>query len=130
VMSEENVRIARQGWEAVQRGDFDTIAGLLDPDVKWHGGDPASGCQNSTQAIEFIRQGIARRGPSELVEVVDAGDRVVVVLRRPGAKGPELVANLTTFREGKVVEMVHYPNVDDALAAVRPGQDSNLRPTA
>jgi hypothetical protein len=29
------------------------------------------------------------------------------------------VANLTTFREGKVVEMVHYPDADDALAAAR-----------
>ena len=27
------------------------------------------------------------------------------------------VANLTAFRNGKVVEMVHYPNVADALAA-------------
>ena len=33
--------------------------------------------------------------------------------------GAELVANLTTFREGKVVEMVHYPNPDDALAAAQ-----------
>jgi hypothetical protein len=30
-----------------------------------------------------------------------------------------LRANLTTFRDGKVVEMVHYPNPDDALAALR-----------
>jgi hypothetical protein len=28
------------------------------------------------------------------------------------------VANLTTFRNGKVVEMVHYPNPDDALAVL------------
>jgi hypothetical protein len=30
---------------------------------------------------------------------------------------PELVANLTTFRDGKVIEMIHYPNPDDARAA-------------
>jgi hypothetical protein len=29
-----------------------------------------------------------------------------------------LTANLTTFREGRAVEMVHYPNAADALAAV------------
>jgi len=27
------------------------------------------------------------------------------------------VANLTTFRDGKVIEMVHYPDLEDALAA-------------
>ena len=29
-----------------------------------------------------------------------------------------LTANLTTFRDGKAVEKVHYPSVGDALAAV------------
>ena len=28
-----------------------------------------------------------------------------------------VVANVSTFRDGKVVEMVHYPTADDALAA-------------
>jgi hypothetical protein len=41
-----------------------------------------------------------------------------VIMRRTGEDGePELVANLTTFRDGKVVEMVHYENPDDARAA-------------
>ncbi|MGZ4201848.1 MAG: nuclear transport factor 2 family protein [Thermoleophilaceae bacterium] len=126
-MTENNVELARRGWEAVQRGDLDAVAALLAPDVKWHGGDPAVGCQNRAEALEFIRQGIARRGPSELVDVMDAGDKVVVVLRRATGDGEtELVANLTTFRDGKVVEMVRYPSADDALAAAqRPGQDSN-----
>ncbi len=39
-------------------------------------------------------------------------------MRRTGEDGePELVANLTTFRDGKVIEMFHYPNPTDALAA-------------
>ncbi len=29
----------------------------------------------------------------------------------------DLDANLTTFRDGKVIEMVHYPNPADARAA-------------
>jgi ketosteroid isomerase-like protein len=42
-----------------------------------------------------------------------------VILRRPADDdtSTELVANLTTFRDGKVVEIVHYPNPDDARAA-------------
>ena len=59
------------------------------------------------------------RGPiGELVELIDAGDKVVVVMRRTGEDGqPELIANLTTFRDGKAIEMVHYPDPDDARAA-------------
>jgi hypothetical protein len=34
-----------------------------------------------------------------------------------GGEHAELSANLTTFRDGRVIEMVHYANPDDALAA-------------
>lgn len=119
-MTESNAELARRGYEAIMRGDLDAIHELLDPDVKWHGGDPAGGCQNRKQALEWMRRGLKRRGspPAELVEMLDARDEVVVIMRRTGDDGePEQVANLTTFRDGKVVEMVHYPNPDDALAA-------------
>jgi ketosteroid isomerase-like protein len=55
------------------------------------------------------------------VNVVGAGDKVVVIMRPPseGDEPAPAVANLTTFRDGKVVEIVHYPNPDDALAAAR-----------
>ena len=51
----------------------------------------------------------------ELIDVVAAGDDMVVVILRPPSGPP--VANLATFSHGKVVEMVHYPNPDDALNA-------------
>jgi ketosteroid isomerase-like protein len=53
--------------------------------------------------------------------VIDAGDRVVVIMRPPSTAGEPaaLIANLSTFRDGKVIEMVHYPDPDDALAAAR-----------
>jgi hypothetical protein len=61
---------------------------------------------------------VIRGGRIELVDVVAIGDKVVVTMQPPSDAGEPLppVANLTTFREGKVVEMVHYP---DALAAAR-----------
>ena len=124
-MSESNVELARSGFAAALRGDLDVIAELLDPDVKWHGGDPSSGCQNRTEALEFMRNALARRGPLiELVDVVGAGDKVVVIMRPlgDGDQGDEPespVANLTTFRDGKVVEMVAYPDPEDALTAAR-----------
>ncbi|HTP18805.1 MAG TPA: nuclear transport factor 2 family protein [Solirubrobacteraceae bacterium] len=120
-MSDSNLELARRGYEAVSRGDFDAIRDLFDPDVKWHGGDPdwEGSCRNRDQALAFMRQARERNNPlGEAVDMVEAGDKVVVILQRTGEDGePELVANLTTFRDGKVIEMVHYPNPDDALAA-------------
>ena len=116
-----NVELARHGFEAVLRGDFATIHDLLDPEVKWHAGDPAaeSACRNRDQALEFMRRARMGRGPGELVDVIGAGEKVVVVLR-PAADETgraETSANVTTFRNGKVVEMVHYPDPKVALKA-------------
>ena len=121
-MTESDVELARRGFAAAVRGDFAAIGELLDPEVKWHGGDPAAigSCQNRDQALRFMRRSeFMRGGGFELVDVVDAGDRVVVILRPPpeGAEPAAPVANLTTFRDGKVVEMVDYPSPQAALAA-------------
>jgi ketosteroid isomerase-like protein len=90
---------------------------MLAPDVKWHGGDPSAegACRNRSQALHFMRRALDQGNVGELVDVVDAGDQVVVLLRPPDSG--RLVANLTTFRDGKVVEMVAYPDPEEALAA-------------
>ena len=113
-MNETNADLVRRGFDAVLRGDVDAIADLLDPDVKWHGGDPTApgSCQNREQALRFMR---AARTTGKLADVVEVGDKVVVIIDR--ADG-ERVANVTTFRDGRVVEMVHYERAGDALAAV------------
>jgi ketosteroid isomerase-like protein len=123
-MTDSNVELARRGYEAVMRGDLDAISEILDPDVKWHAGDPTAqyACHNRQQAIAFMGQNWVRRGrpPGELVELIEAGDKVVVIMRRFGDDGDgdgDLVANLTTFRDGKVIEMVHYPDPAQARAA-------------
>jgi ketosteroid isomerase-like protein len=118
-MSESNAELARRGYEAALRGDLELIGDLLDPDVKWHGGDPSAegACRNRAEALEFMRGAFARGGPGELVDVVAAGDKVVVVMRR----APALTANVSTFRDGKVVEMVHHADANEALAAVGGG---------
>jgi len=124
-MTDSYAELARRGFDAVARGDFDTIAELLDPDVKWHGGDPAEGCQNREQALRWMRSAPRRRqGPlPELIDVVSAGERVVVIMQpAPTAEdpAPQRTGNLATFRDGKVIEMVHYDDAADALAALGP----------
>lgn len=59
----------------------------------------------------------------ELVDVVEAGDRVVVVMApRPSDADPQpgRTANLATFRDGLVIEMAHYDDAAEALAALGP----------
>lgn len=119
-MSSTNVELARRGFEALKRGDLSVAEVLLDEDVKWHWGDPnAEGaCRNRAQALAFLRRP-ERPGPGELVDVVDAGARVVVITQPSsgGAQPEPLQAQITTFRDGKVIEMVGFPTVEDALEA-------------
>jgi ketosteroid isomerase-like protein len=123
-MAQSNVELARRGFGAVARGDLDALSALLDPDVKWHGSEGLGrdSCHNRSEALEFIRQAIKRGAVGELVDVIDAGDHVVVVMRP--RRNSQLVdseprANLTTFRDGKVVRMVAYETPQAALAAAR-----------
>lgn len=122
-MAQSNAERARCGFEAITRGDFDSVAEALDPDVKWHGGDPEYGCVNREQALTWMRGAAERRGGRlpELVDVIEAGDRVAVIMQPPPTDddpAPQRTANLTTFRDGKVIEMIHYPDAADALAAL------------
>ena len=118
-MTATNVDIARAGFAAVAAGDLKAFAALLDDEVQWHGGDPEweGACHNRGQALAFMRGAMARndgRFPT-LVDVVDAGDRVVVTPQHAGEAAP--VANVVTFRDGKVISMIHFDDVDDARAA-------------
>lgn len=123
-VADSNVELARRGYEALLQGDLDVIRDLLAPDVTWHGGDPTAegACHNRTQALEFMRRAVEQHIVGELVDVVGFGDKVVVILRpasEPGTQAPA-VANVSTFRNGQVVEMVHYPDPDAAIAAAGP----------
>lgn len=121
-MSAANVELVRRGYAAAAAGDLSVIEELLDPEVKWHGGDPSSGCQNRAQALRFMQRPEART-LGRLLDVVDAGDRVVVVLEPRDRDGTALPprANVTTIRDGRVVEMVAYETPEAAFAAVGAG---------
>lgn len=119
-MSTANIELVRRGFDALRRGDLSAANALLDENVKWHWGDPTAegACRNRQEALAFMRRP-DRPGPGQLVDTIDAGDRVVVILQPPPVDGhPQpLRAQITTFRDGKVVEMVGYPTVEGALAA-------------
>lgn len=109
----------REVHAAIAHGDYGAVAAALDPAVRWHAGNPQEGCAGREQALVWIRRaGDSGRPLPEIVRVVEAGEHVVVVLqRRPSAAEPDppRTANLTTLRDGLVVEMVHYDDAESAL---------------
>jgi ketosteroid isomerase-like protein len=121
----DNVERARCGYEAIARGDIEAVQELMAPDVRWHGGDPTApgACRNRPQALRFMRRALAAGLIGRLVDVVDFGDSVVVIMQPPpvGGRMPPRRANVTTFRDGLVVEIVAYESPAAALAAARAG---------
>jgi hypothetical protein len=97
---------------------------VLDPQVRWYGaGDPdhEGACHDRDQALAFIRRSVDDGVTAELLDIRDAGARLVAVIQAHNPpqwdqpRGPH--GELITVRDGKVTEMVVYPTVEDALAA-------------
>ncbi len=127
-MSEKDAVRVREGYEFVDREhepDFD----LLHPDIRWHtradlpdtatyrGRDAAA-----TLLAEWF--GAFEDLRVDVEEVIDAGDRVVAVLRLHGrARGSAHEVDMSethvlTMRDGKVTEVHEYPTKAEALEVV------------
>src|SRR3954454_18502120 len=120
-MAASDVELLRHAWAAFARGDLTGATDVLDPAVCWHGADDpdAEGaCRNRDDALAFIQRPLADGVPAEPLDFRDAGDRVVVVLQThtPPEWGekPDPHGEVVTVRDGKVIEMVVYPTVDEA----------------
>jgi ketosteroid isomerase-like protein len=122
-----NIDTVRAGLDAIKRGDLDTVAGLLSPDVHWEGfeGDP---CTNREQAMEAMKAGAERAKSLELADAVPFGtDKVMVCLvRPPGAAAeddaPERVYQVVTFDGEKIVRLQGFLARKDAVQAARGGE--------
>lgn len=127
-MSAENVERVRQSYEFVDREhepDFD----LLHPDIQWHtradlpdtathrGHDGAATLMSEWfGAFDDLRV--------DVEELIDRGDRVVVVLRLHGrVRGSAHEVDMSethvlTMRDGKVTDVHEYQTKVDALKVV------------
>jgi uncharacterized protein len=127
-MSQSDVELLRRGWAAFGRGDVDAAVDVLGSQVRWYAaGDPdgEGACHDRADAAAFLQRALAEDMTAELLDVHDAGDRLVAVIHTHAPpeweRGPEPHGELITVRAGKVTEMVVYPTVEDALAAARLG---------
>ena len=129
-MSEENVEIVRRALEAWGRGEPKAVADLLDPDVEWSmpPNIPDAGTYTGRDEVvrrleEFLEAWDDLAVTVE--ELVDAGDRVVALVRYSGRgreSGIEIGgmgtdAQVWTLRNGKALRVQLYGGTADALEA-------------
>jgi ketosteroid isomerase-like protein len=127
-MSQENVELARAGYEAFNRGDLDGVLDLCVPDVEWQ--DLASIDTSAVTGKDAVRAFLVtvmepweevRREPEEIIDL--GGDRVLVLFHTTGrGKGSGIEVegrggDLLTIREGRLVSWLAYPDQAQALAA-------------
>jgi ketosteroid isomerase-like protein len=135
-MTEQNVELARQGYQALMRGDVDAIYQLLAPDLSWQGWEPGEcDCHSRAEAMVVIKELLHERAIGELEEIIDIDDERIVVVTRGNTdfeqrytelglpEGHDQIASLVTIRAGKVLQMRDYKTKADALAAARENGD-------
>ncbi len=128
-MSQQNVQRVREAYEFVNENhepDFE----LLDVDIQWHTRadlpDSATyrGHQGVTALMDEWFRGAFEDVRVDVEELIDAGDRVVVVLLMHGqlrgssrmVEMPE--THVLTMRDGKTTEIHEYQTKAEALEAV------------
>src|SRR5262245_25071370 len=115
-MSEENVEIVQQIYDAFNRGDIPAILELLDPGFEWwdRADDPGAtvyrGPDGYSKHLADIDADVAEM-QVELKEVIDAGDYVVADVRvhgrgrASGAPFEEHEVHVLRFHDGKETEL-------------------------
>ncbi|MEK6251020.1 MAG: nuclear transport factor 2 family protein [Actinomycetota bacterium] len=128
-MSEENVEVARRGYEHfIKTGDI--LAEIFDPDflldMSTFRGWPERQNYPGVEGFRvFLSDWLEAWEDYEftLEELHDAGDKVVAVVRQGGvskATGVPVemhLAHVLTFREGKQIRQEMYASADEALEA-------------
>lgn len=130
-MSRENVEVVRQIWDAAGRRDTQAVLSLYDTDVDLDvSGFPVVATDaDHYRGHEGLRRLFAEWGEiwegadSELLELIDAGERVVSVYSYRGrgraSRLPveEVFASVWTIRDQKVMRVEWFISRDEALAA-------------
>jgi ketosteroid isomerase-like protein len=125
-MSEANVAVVRNMWEAFLRNDAETALAAFDPDVEWDGTNLPDGKISS--GLEAVVDHATRWAEMwdvwevELEDVIDAGqDRVIAFIRerersKAGLDMNERHSELYLIRDGKIVYRKGFSDADEALA--------------
>jgi len=127
-MSQENVEIVRRACEAYGRNDLDVAYAYLHPEIEFHtyAESPEAGIYRGREAVRKYNEGLVgrfERFRAEIEEIVDAGERVVVVSTQhavPKGGQEEIAVRMTevwTIRDALLAERHSYSTRSEALEA-------------
>jgi len=128
-MSQQNVEMVRQAYEAFNRGDRDAAVANLAADCEYitSGAIPgATGIYRGPGGFKRFTEWLLDEfndAQVEINEAIDAGDRVVVSVtsrgsgKHSGAETSWVVWQVWTFRAGKVVRGEGFTSREAALEA-------------
>jgi ketosteroid isomerase-like protein len=126
---QSNIEIIFSDWlDAIRRRDLDALAARLAPEVTHRGVRPDLICPDREAVIENARAGSHQLPEVEAVELVAAGDRVVLSIRAPTVGQPLAEEDdptafrgrasiVFTLRDGLITAIQDYPSRSAALAA-------------
>jgi ketosteroid isomerase-like protein len=124
--SEENVEIIRRSWAAWMERDMDRAAADWDPDIVWditrHEDAPDTVHHGIADVMDMIASWLQYFRAYELIveRYEPAGDNVLLLLRRrardrsSGAPADRFAAHVWTVRDGRVVLIRSYSDIEEA----------------
>jgi ketosteroid isomerase-like protein len=128
-MSSSNVELVRKLFEVYNERSFAENVDLIDPEMVWDmsrvelpDGSSYTGPGEFRDFVENWEEGFASEH-MEAQEIVDAGDRVIVMVhhrgrgRISGIEVDQHFAMVWTLRDGRAVRMALYPTREEALEA-------------
>jgi len=131
-MSQQDINLARRGYEALARGDMEAVLELIDPDVEVeiHTGRPDlpetdtlrghAGFLENLRLLDEVFEDVEVT-PEEFIEV---GEELVVPIytagrgRASGIPVENRVTHIWTIRAGKATRFRVFPTKEEALAAL------------
>lgn len=128
-MSERNVEVVRELFDAVGRGDIEAALRLVSRDGEWV--NPAYAMEPGTRrGLSGVRRALTALQDSfadlrfDITEMVDLGDSVLVTGTFSGvgrtseaAFGPQTFGSVVTLADGKVERYEWFLSLDDARQA-------------
>ena len=133
-MTAANVEVVKGIYGAFSRGDIGTVVAAMAPDMVWNEAEnfpyadrnPYVGPEAIVQGV-FVRLGADWEGFAVAIEeLLDAGDRVVVVgrykgtYRRTGKPVDAQIAHVWTIENGKAVRFQQYADTLQVSRAMEP----------
>jgi ketosteroid isomerase-like protein len=127
-MSRENVDLVRAGYEAANRGGFASAISYAHPEIEFHtyAQSPEAGVYRGKEAVQKYNEDLFEQFESiqfEIEEIVDAGDRVVVMTTQhavPRGGRQEIhvrIAEVWVIRDDLLAERRSYSTRHEALEA-------------